>query len=253
MIERRLVSRPVSTIGTLVAPNRTQEHGPRIVTEGLVGHWDAGNPYSYPGTGTTWTDLAGNSNGTLVNSPSYVAEAGGGFDFSGTNDLIEIPNVASLQVGSAFSMECVIYWNGTNDLAMLQGKRQSTSPFIQWSFYISNSQINAAGNTIAFFTRASGTAFRWISWAMPSAGYYHIAGTADLSGMKLFVNGVERASTTSTTTGDFNTTTRFVIANQDGASAHYNGKLFMSRIYNRVLTAAEITQNFNAIRGRFGL
>ena len=39
-----------------------------IVTDGLVGCWDAGNRRSYPGAGATWTDLAGGNNGTLTNT-----------------------------------------------------------------------------------------------------------------------------------------------------------------------------------------
>jgi hypothetical protein len=47
-------------------------HSPRIVTDGLVLCLDAGNPKSYTGSGTTWTDLSGNgNNGTLTNSPTY--------------------------------------------------------------------------------------------------------------------------------------------------------------------------------------
>jgi hypothetical protein len=50
-------------------------YNPRIVTDGLVLALDAGNPKSYPGSGTTWTDLSGNgNNGTLVNGVGYNSE-----------------------------------------------------------------------------------------------------------------------------------------------------------------------------------
>ena len=46
--------------------------GPQIVTSGLVLHLDAGNPKSYPGTGSTWYDRSGNLNGGVVNNGTLV-------------------------------------------------------------------------------------------------------------------------------------------------------------------------------------
>jgi hypothetical protein len=71
-------------------------YNPGIVTSGLVLCLDAGNTKSYPGSGTTWTDLSGNGNtGTLVNSPSYSSS--GYFSFDGTNKSVSIvkpqPNI----------------------------------------------------------------------------------------------------------------------------------------------------------------
>ena len=46
-------------------------YSPKIVTDGLVFAVDAANKKSYPGSGTTWTDLAGSNNGTLTNGPTF--------------------------------------------------------------------------------------------------------------------------------------------------------------------------------------
>jgi len=63
--------------------------GPNIVTSGLVLQLDAANTKSYPGSGTTWTDLSGNgNNGTLTNSPTFSSANGGIFTFNGTNQFI---------------------------------------------------------------------------------------------------------------------------------------------------------------------
>ena len=58
-------------------------HSPRIVTDGLVLCVDAANARSYPGTGTTWTDLKGSINGTLANNASFDAENGGSITLTG--------------------------------------------------------------------------------------------------------------------------------------------------------------------------
>ena len=63
--------------------------GPKIVTNGLVLYLDAANKKSYPGSGTTWTDLSGNNNtGTLTNGPTFDSNNGGSIVFDGTNDYV---------------------------------------------------------------------------------------------------------------------------------------------------------------------
>ena len=63
--------------------------GKPIVTDGLVLCLDAANPKSYPGSGTTWTDLSGNgNNGTLVNGVGYNSDNGGSLSFDGVNDYV---------------------------------------------------------------------------------------------------------------------------------------------------------------------
>jgi hypothetical protein len=64
-------------------------HSPSIATNGLVLCLDAANRKSYPGSGTTWTDLSGNgNNGTLTNGPTYSSANGGSLSFDGTNDVV---------------------------------------------------------------------------------------------------------------------------------------------------------------------
>ena len=61
-------------------------HSPRIVTDGLVFCVDAGDKMSYPGAGTTWTDLSKNrNNGTLVNGPTFDSANGGSISLDGSN------------------------------------------------------------------------------------------------------------------------------------------------------------------------
>ena len=64
-------------------------HSPSLVMNGLVLALDAANPKSYPGSGTTWTDLSGRGNtGTLTNGPTYSSANGGSLVFDGTNDYV---------------------------------------------------------------------------------------------------------------------------------------------------------------------
>ena len=79
-------------------------HSPRIVTDGLVFCVDAGDKMSYPGAGTTWTDLSKNrNNGTLTNGPTFDSANGGSIVFDGTNDRVDCGNSTSLNFGNSSS------------------------------------------------------------------------------------------------------------------------------------------------------
>ena len=97
---------PIYTPGKLVMARNTvspvtaylQSLG--IVTDGMVLNLDAGTPLSYPGSGTTWTDLSGNGrNGTLTNGPTYNSANGGSIVFDGSNDYISFNNVTTSSLG----------------------------------------------------------------------------------------------------------------------------------------------------------
>ena len=81
--------------------------GPNIVKDGLVLHLDAANYKSYPGSGTTWSDLSGNgNNGTLTNGPTFDSGNRGSIVFDGSNDFVYLSNPSSLAFGTGdFSIE----------------------------------------------------------------------------------------------------------------------------------------------------
>ena len=73
--------------------NEAAASGPNIVEDGLVLALDAGNTKSYPGSGTTWTDLSGKgNNGTLTNGPTFDSGNGGAIFFDGGNDYVTTGN-----------------------------------------------------------------------------------------------------------------------------------------------------------------
>ena len=83
-------------------------HSPNVVTNGIVACWDAGSRASYPGAGTTITDLAavegGVSNGTLTNGPTFDSANLGSIAFDGTDHYIGVGNGGKLQITSAITL-----------------------------------------------------------------------------------------------------------------------------------------------------
>jgi hypothetical protein len=210
------------------------------------------NPY-YPTTGTaknrgsTIIDLSNNSNaGTLTNGPTYSSANGGSIVFDGTNDYVQ-KSSATINLSAGVTMEMIFKSTDMNSRA--QG-------FMQF---------NSAGNNyINFYTPGNGF-LRWETWVpAPTAGgayttpttlsnntWYHAVGTYTNGSSVLYINGVSVASA-SLTPGTYSSsyTGNIVIGQYAG---YMSGNIAKASIYNRALSAAEIQQNFNALRGRFGI
>lgn len=211
---------------------------PPVITTGLVFYVDAGNTSSYPGTGTTWSDLSGNArNFTLTNGPIYNSGSGGYFAFDGVNDFAQGP---SLNVGTGFTIECWVQTTTTaTDCFIGQspsrgiyfGSRPSGGVKLgisgqfdnPWGFVLSTSNINT-GN--------------WV----------YCSSTYDGANVKVYVNSsLER---TTAKTGFYNAATIRIA--DSGASEFLIGNISIARLYNTVLTDAEIIQNYNAQKSRYG-
>lgn len=226
------------TIGDAIVP---------IVTSGLVLSLDAGNSSSYPGTGTTWTDLSGSVNtGTLFNSPVYSSANGGYLDFDGIDDYASGANSVSTDLTG--DMSCEVWFKldaVAPDWVRPFGKGDSTNrTYGLW--------YNTTSGGFLYQRYGSGSSFGAQLATLPTVGqWYQMFGTSTGSNHVLYLNGVSVA--TATMAGPwFSSTEGYRVA---AATFHtfHNGPLSIVRLYNRGLTAAEVSQNFNVNRGRYGL
>ena len=231
-------------------------HSPRIVTDNLVLALDAANTKSYPGSGTTWTDLSGKgNNGTLTNGPTFDNGNGGSIDFDGSNDTVTFSsnNINGLSSGTAtqFSIMGWVKWdvltssptawfekqNSTAEYARLELSADSASGGRVW-FVTSNTTNTVSGGMIS-------------NYLIDTNKYYHMALVCDGTSKKGYINGVEEYSATESFSNTYpsNSYTLGI----GGAQRKFNGKVANVAIYNKPLTASEISQNFNALRGRYGI
>lgn len=225
-------------------------HGASIVRNGLVLHLDAANVKSYPGSGTTWTDLSGNGNNlTLSNSPTYSNLSH--FSFNGSNNTTIGGKTASQMniTDTALSMFLITRRaaSPTNGSQGQVGFAGSTTLSIKNTTYFFV-DVFSTNNTryIVDLTnpRIVQTYFENV-WA-------HFAVTIEGATVKTFYNGV--LQTTTTMDGNLKTiqSTQFSVA--DGYGYYYlQGDVSSCMLYNTVLSSAQILQNFNAIRGRYGI
>jgi len=228
-------------------------HSPIIVTDGLVLCLDAGNAKSYPGSGTTWTDLSGNgNNGTLVNGVGYNGSNGGSLSFDGSNDSVDIPVSSSLQ-SQFFTYDI---WFKLNSLPV--GGSPLFMSHFQSSGTISGLTIFEYQGQYWFQTRFNNSCCQNLLVGTASTNtWVNFSGTWDGSTKVAYLNGIQAG--TQSVSGTHSQLNNFSIGNNADniAAGNYNsainGNISNVKYYNKALTASEIQQNFNSLRGRFGI
>jgi hypothetical protein len=227
-----------------------------IVTTGLVMNLDAGNSASYPGSGTTWTDLSGNSRtGTLINGVGYSSANNGYLTFNGSNQHVAVSNIISfLSAKTNFSFDIWFKLNNPtlNNSIFSFGVGGNFTNDILIAVYgsVILAQVNNGVDGSAY-TSFSSTA--WTNIQVVFDGTL----TGNSNRLKMYINGVLQTLTISYTVPSISATSTGTssigayTSNYNGN--RLNGNIAVTRGYNTSLTSTEVTQNFNAIRSRYGL
>ena len=231
-------------------------HSPRIVTDGLILALDAANTKSYPGSGTTWTDLSGNgNNGTLINGPTYNSANGGSISFDGSNDYVSFASASELRFlnRSPYTLEVWMYPTSNPGSSTWTGlfNREDTSVGSRDGY---NFFLNGGSGTLTL------AAQRYYTGTQSGVGYnfndsdllniwHHVVVTYDGTTLRLYRNGVQLNSNTST--GNITNTSDTLEIGRRYTGSYFIGRLTGQKIYNRALTVTEIQQNFNALKGRY--
>lgn len=215
-------------------------YGTSIVTSGLVLYADAGNVKSYPGSGTAWNDLSETkATGTLTNSPTY-STGPAAFTFNGSTTYVDCGNPTALRLATAVTLEVWCNPTSSTGLGNLIQKNDNTG----YRFRIDNGNLWVYSNTNAV-----------VSSGAPCANgvWSHCVATFGPSGLVAYVNGASVASNTTAYTPSNVTSSPVQIGCFSPGVEIFNGKISIAKIYNRVLTAQEVLQNFNALRTRHGI
>lgn len=239
-------------------------HSPSIVTNGLILNLDAGNPRSYPRGGTIWNDLSGNNNhGTLINGPIYNNANQGGIILDGNGDYISVTENANMKP-QILTAEIVVKINSTANTT-------SVAPnTIQYVMFRQNSR---SGNFEGYQILYSESTQAYNCGATPSTGIQYgvsapnntspigktsfVCAVFDSTTISMYIDGVFMASGIKASGLDYNNNHTLkigrTVATGNSWDAHANGTVYSVKLYNRALSASEIAQNYNALRGRFGV
>ncbi len=241
----------------------------KIVRSGLVLDLDPGLSRSYPGSGAIWTDVSGFGNHvTFTNAfgniaPTFSSSNGGHINLdsnplilgSGTLSTSLKPNNITMEAwantgsSKAVNRGIITVQRGSGEtlnygLKLIDGK--------YGVFIFANAAIATSGNEFNPILQLN----TWV----------HVLGTWDGTTLKMYVDGIQRSSSTETS-GNLSydsLNTRFVIGSQykgtvmggtynTGPDGYWSKPIGPVRIYNRALTAAEVLQNFNVQRLRFNV
>lgn len=227
--------------------------GPDIATDGLVFHMDFANIKCYPGTGTTCTDLSGNNfSGELINSPSYSSSDNNKFfSFNGTtnNRVIRIFNSTLLNTQTP----SVEVWTQTNATTQAGFWFEKGNVNTQYSLFQEGANIQWRQN---FTTGLSTFSTNAVNAGLNTTSWFQIIGTFSSGNRRLYINGILKNSDSQT--GIINTNAGGMsigaYGGYDGSRGYYyNGSIAIIKVYNIQLTDNQVLQNYNALKGRFGL
>ena len=243
--------------------------GVNINTSGLLFSLDAGSNRSYIGSGTTTVDLSGGIGATLVNGVGFTSSNGGSFVFDGTNDYIAFSSRTTnmeFQYTSAFTVMafCKISEN-TLEGYIVNNRTTDASgvSFTGWGL------IQASGSLLAFVGGYPSSTYSWRRVGTSTTTFNdliynrwaHIAwvNTGSAGGQKLYVNGLDYTNSASDDSNppytiNYSGGNHRIYVGYDGTGTHpMSANIAQVQVYNRVLSAQEIKNNYEATRDRYGI
>ena len=226
-------------------------HSPTIIINGLFVMLDAGNVKSYTGIGTIWTDITRNSyNGTLQGVTTFNSANLGSFSFNGTTDFISMD--MSVPLGTAFTIGAWV--RPATGIGATAGSSIIYGP--QANGADNYFAVTSGNNTQVHFTRIADVDNVFVQGTLPVAlnNWNYLAMTLGISTVMTYVNGqLDISITTNFIIGSWTSVTNSIGRRSNIAQRYWVGNISNVHMYNRVLSQAEIQQNFNALRGRYGI
>ena len=224
-------------------------NGPKLVTQGLNLLVDAGDPTSYPGSGTTWRDVVGGQNGTITGSVSYSSAFYGGLVFSGPTASVIFPTSSANFGTGSFTVELAFRPERIQGIHYLISKNSGSFP--SWGVYLSGS--GGSGKLFSEF-RISST----VSCSVSSSSTFvtgsnyqvdvRILPASSASGF--YVDGVSIGGGSGNGGGSLTSTGSLFLGNfAPSSSQAFSGSLFTTKVYS-LNTLTQPVQNYNAFAPR---
>lgn len=223
--------------------------GPDIVTDGLVLHLDAANSKSYPGSGTSWFDLSGNNNnGTLTNGPIFSSANRGSIVFDGINDYV---NLGTTNLSSTLSSLTISIFT---KILKINAKQALVSCY-QGSPQAGYGLELLSDNTANIFGFTNQTTADGVSSTRTLSlnEIIYITFIFTNNTFFLYLNGLLNNSKLSNFSTIFKNSNIYISEDPSSNVIPFGGNIYNLQIYNRSLSANEVLQNYNALKGRYGL
>lgn len=232
-------------------------YSPQLVHDGLVFCVDYENIKSYPGSGTSLTDIGGGATGTI----SGATFSNNRLSFDGTNDTVNMGSILHFTGTEPWTVQAWCYFDDATQWQTLCGDRKSSGNYNGWGIYAmggsswSSTQITALNikksGGVEIKCRGSATV-PTTTWVNKTISY---SGNENVSGVNMYQNTVQETVTsiTNSLSGWDAITTNWYIGSREAGGDWFKGDQGPLLVYDRVLTQTEILQNYNATRRRFGV
>lgn len=226
--------------------------GPKIVTDGLVLYLDAANPKSYVSGSTTTRSLVGSVTGSLVNGVGFSTGSNGSWVFDGSNDYftLGIRNLISTDYTINIWFNCNTITTKEHFLVSL-GYNNSNSVV-----FTANTNLGGNLGLDCFYNVGGSVTGRQINQTVLSnTSTINLSFTRNSGLNTPYVNGIIQDTKTFTenvTLGSYIYDLGYA-TQRNKTTAYMQGNIYIFSLYNRALSAAEILQNYNATKSRFGL
>lgn len=228
--------------------------GPEIAEDGLVLYLDAANEKSYPGTGTDLYDVSKEGmDSSLLNGTAYTSGPPSYFTFDKVNDYINVPDNSKTALQQNGSLTISIWFRPHDYTSSRQGLIGRQSGLSEYAI-----TLETAGTVSFYFQSANqpsnyynGASFR--TFGQENDVWQLLTITRDFSSSVVFYKNASQTATTNITTVTPPSATTSATRIGVGNGGYYDGDVGLVTLYNRALTAAEVLQNFNATRSRYGV
>ena len=226
--------KPISGIGTISGATWTHGIGAPVAQTSVI----------------DWNKIQAKTNGGTLSEPLIPQGLTSGRDLLGNlfenvrkqgalnldgNSWAEVHDNESLDITSAITLECWVYWDGTSSDDGILGKWGDISSDRCYMLY-------GDPNKLYFYISSNSIFEEGIT-----TGWRHIVGTYDKVNTKIYIDGQQENSSTAIST-DIPTNSKplEIGTYRYTGSRNYKHQIAQPRIYNRALTASEIQQNYNA-------
>jgi hypothetical protein len=231
----------------------SERFGNSVVTSNLVGYWDPSLVASYPGTGTTLSNLYGSApNGTMSN----ITYTDPYFSYNGSSSTVSIADDAVLEPGSGdFSLEAWVYYSTiAGSTRTFISKTDAGGEANDWSY-----GLRTASNGNTYMEVGNGTtSVTSPTYTVSTGQWYQIVGVwtnVASNSIELYVNGVSQGSNSHAFASVKNSTNALYLGSYNGGeySQWFNGRMGIVRYYSKSLSGSEVLQNYNANKTLYGL
>ena len=232
-------------------------YNPKVITDNLVACWDVANIKTYPGSGTTLVDITGKGpNGTL--SGATIDPGSGGFvSFDGTNDTVTFPTSSIVLAEEDFTIAFWVFADDASDnWQCIISSTDSTGGSGNTS--AGSWQVGPVGSQIRFYVRNDAGSDHFLlqsSSSLSDDTWYYIVITRTSGGSyAMYFNGELDVTGSDGDSGTDLDCGIVALGINRAYDNYWDGGIAAAQIYKgKALTAAEVRQNFNATRTRFGV